>query len=118
MYFGVGAAKTLGPLLILSAVNRSSSRVVTEAAVIRTSSALWNWLENKQSIQTVPGAYDVDWELERGDKADISIRGRCILEKNPLRIGVRDTFGRIHWAPREDLKRVMREYVASKQKTA
>src|ERR1700741_2120689 len=34
----------------------------------------------------------------------------CILDRNPLRIGIRDTFGRNHWAPVKDLKKAHRDY--------
>ena len=38
----------------------------------------------------------------------------CVLDKKPRRIGIRDTFGRVSWVPRKDLKKVQREYGAEK----
>jgi hypothetical protein len=31
------------------------------------------------------------------------VNQNCLLDTKPVRIGVRDSFGRIHWAPKRDL---------------
>jgi hypothetical protein len=34
----------------------------------------------------------------------------CLLAETPKRIGISDSFGRMHWAPRRELKRAIRQY--------
>lgn len=51
-------------------------------------------------------------KLDVGEKNDylFSIDKECILEKGVTHIGMRDSFGRIHWAPKIHVKEVMNKY--------
>jgi hypothetical protein len=109
--------KVYGPDLELAVVNFGPGLLVVSAAVIKTQSAFWARLKNEISIESVE-AHDLGTELGKGQRTNIRVPNfnECILDKKPLRIGVRDTFGRIHWAPAKDLKRVQREYALGEPK--
>jgi hypothetical protein len=107
--------RVYGPDLELTVVNFGPGLMVVRAAVIRTQSTFWSWFKNEDSIESVE-AENLGAELEKGHKISIEVPNfnECILDKKPLRIGVRDTFGRIRWAPGKDLKKIQREYAKGK----
>jgi hypothetical protein len=97
------------PYLELTVVNFGPGLLVVTAAVMKTPAAV-------ESLE----AENLGTELEKGQRVSIVIpnSSECCLDKDSRRIGIRDTFGRIHWAPTKDLKRVKRDYIAGKQKPA
>jgi hypothetical protein len=56
-------------------------------------------------------------KLVIGQKTTFSIPivENFFMDQNPLRIGIRDSFNRIHWAPKEDLKETQRVYAEYKR---
>jgi hypothetical protein len=88
----------------------------TIAIIISIVALLWKTPAAVESLE----AENLGTELEKGQRVSIGIpnSSECCLDKDSRRIGIRDTFGRIHWALTKDLKRVKREYAAGKQKPA
>lgn len=108
-WWSLNSKKAWVPYLELTVVNFGPGLLVVSAAVMRTQSAVESlWAEH------------LGTELEKGQKVSIGIPNltECCLDKNPLRIGIRDSFGRVRWAPRKDLKRVQKEYALEKQKAS
>lgn len=107
LWWSLNSKKVWGPYLALRVVNFGPGLLVVTAAVIRIKSG------TKISVERVL-AEKLGTELEKGQLVNILIpnRDECILDKNPLAIGIRDSFGRVRWAPTEDLKRVQREHAA------
>src|SRR5271166_1163801 len=89
------------PYLELSVVNLGPGLVVVGAAVIKVGGL----------VERVP-AENLGTRLEKGERVVIMLPNakECVLDKKPRRIGIRDTFARVRWAPRKDLDQVQREY--------
>jgi hypothetical protein len=89
------------PYLELSVVNLGPGLMVVGAAVIKTGGTVERVL-----------AENLETRLEKGERIGIMLPNsdECVLDKKPSRIGIRDTFGRVRWVPRKDLKKVQREY--------
>ena len=104
--------------LWLSAVNLGPGEVTLEMPIVRTQPALLAWLKKEESLALVIHEYAVTSnsplpaKLAVTEKMRISfpIEENCILDRNPLRIGIRDTFGRNHWASVKNLKKALRDY--------
>jgi len=96
------------PDLDLAVVNFGPGLLVVRNAVIRTRPAFWSWLENDSSIELVL-AENLSAELEKGQRVIIQVPNlhECILDKRPFGIGIRDACGRIRWAPKGELKKVL-----------
>jgi hypothetical protein len=95
------------PYLELSVVNLGPGLVVVGAAVIKVGGTVERVL-----------AEHLGTRLEKGERIGIMLPNsdECVLDKKLRRIGIRDTFGRVRWAPRKDLDQVRREYVEGKAK--
>jgi hypothetical protein len=59
-----------------------------------------------------PYNFPPNHRMKVGDKIQLvfSYHQECFLAEKPKRVGIYDSFGRTHWAPRRDLKRALREY--------
>ena len=105
------------PFLELEATNHGPGEVVCSAAVAKIVS-----FPRSLFAEFPYGFIKPDWEhpycsrlpcrVTVGDKVLImfSYKQECLLAEMPKRIGISDTFGRMHWAPRRELKRAIRQY--------
>jgi hypothetical protein len=89
----------------LKVVNLGPGTAVVEAAVIKTRHATLTW----------QSAHIDKIEIKAGQRTILQIPRDSLLEDTkPLRIGIQDVFGRIHWAPRKNLENAQREYAEAK----
>jgi len=52
-------------------------------------------------------------KLDIGEKIDLIFPwDDCLCKKNPTHIGIADSFGRTHWAPKKQVKKVNKEWNA------
>jgi hypothetical protein len=114
------------PFLELSVVNLGPGDARVVAARARTRPFFLGWFD-KEPLPTVIHDYTdsrcarLPAKIAVGETIAITfpIAETCLLDKPLLRrIGVEDSFGRVHWAPRKDLKTARREYAALNQQLA
>jgi hypothetical protein len=104
--------------LWLDAVNLGPGEVTIEMAVVRTKPALLAWFKKEESVSLLvnESRYELNSRLPTklmvAKKMSVSfpLEKNCILDQNPLRIGVRDAYRRNHWAPAKDLEEAHRKY--------
>ena len=104
--------------LWLSAMNIGPGEVIIEMAVVRTQSALLAWFKKEESAKLMIHEHECEIDSKLPAKMPVAkkiflsfpVGEKCILDQNPLRIGVRDSFGRNHWASVKDLKKAHRKY--------
>jgi hypothetical protein len=106
--------------LKLSVVNLGPGHARVVAARARTRPFFLDWF-NKELLSTAihnykdPFCAKLPAKIAVAETIDITfpIAENCLLDTPHLRrIGVEDSFGRVHWAPRKDLERSKREYSA------
>ena len=104
--------------LWLSAVNIGPGEVIIEMAVVRMQPALLAWFKKEEGAKLVIHEHECEINSKLPAKMPVAkkiflsfpVGEKCILDQNPLRIGVRDSYGRNHWASIKDLKKAHREY--------
>lgn len=59
-----------------------------------------------------PAGDQLPVRLRVGDKTDVLFEYRedCFLREDPTHIGLRDSFGRIHWAPHQDVEEACSQF--------
>lgn len=105
------------PLLQLEATNHGPGEVVCSGAVAKTESFLRSLFAKFPYGFIVPDdkhpyCSRLPCRVAVGDTISIIFPydEECFLAKVPKRIGINDSFGRTHWAPRRELKRAHRQY--------
>jgi hypothetical protein len=99
-------------------VNLGPGDITLEMAVVRMQPALLAWLKKEEGLRLAVHEFknglnaQLPIKLAVAEKMMISfpIEENCILDQHPLRIGLRDTYGRAHWVPVKDLKKAQRDY--------
>jgi hypothetical protein len=109
-----GTHRARPPEYHLTVVNHGPGTATVEATVVKTRLAKLVWSWNSNDVHKVPQ------ELKPGQLTIITVSPTesLIEDTKPLRIGVQDAFGRVHWAPRKDLEKAKREYAQLKEKSA
>jgi hypothetical protein len=113
-----GNGEDLLEKMILSAVNYGPGKLRFAALVEIKNAPLWRrvfrrveyfvvtaeW--NSPYGTTLPSTIDVSEEL----KVVFPYDGECFLREPVTDVGIRDTFGRVHWAPRRDIERAVGQF--------
>lgn len=119
-----------GPFLWIKAVNKGPGPVVLRVIEFRAwpwhmrlfrSLRIW-WLVRWLYDGSLQGAIMHDWtnphgdqlpkKLEVGEQLDLPLPWdrNSGLSKNPSHVGIRDSFGRVHWAPSTQLKEIVKKW--------
>jgi hypothetical protein len=110
------------PYLCLSVVNMGPGEAIVQMAMLKRRVSRFG----KVSLATVIHNFNDPFCGRLPAKVDVSntiditfpIDQNCLLDVRPLRIGVRDSFGRIHWASKRDLIKAhhdLEEYKAGRR---
>jgi hypothetical protein len=107
------------PFLCLSLVNLGPGIVVCDMAYLRKRPA-WLGLFGVRTLATLmydyfdPRSFKPPFKLEVAQRAQLTfpITSDCFLDGSILKIGIRDSFGRMHWAPKNDISRARSELKA------
>jgi hypothetical protein len=105
------------PLLTLSATNYGPGQVTCEMASIKRSSIL-RWLTRRIVRANVVQDYKhpMCWKLpHRLNMAEhlqlvFGYDAKCFIRTLPTHVGIYDSFGRVHWAPRRQVKEAIARY--------
>jgi len=92
----------------LAISNRGPRATIMEAVKVRIRPAFWWWL-GKETLQSVTPLRmrTLPSRLEVAETMVLYLQvEECLLDANPLRIGVQDWLARMHWAPKKDLEKV------------
>jgi hypothetical protein len=100
------------PFLCLSMVNLGPGNVVCDMAYLRIRPP-WMRLFGIRTLATLiydysdPLSFKPPFKLEVAQRAQFTfpITPDCFLDRPVLKIGIRDSFGRMHWAPKSDISR-------------
>jgi hypothetical protein len=107
------------PMLRLEATNHGPGEVVCNGAVCKLKSlAFLRRLLGQHPYGFInpdfkhPHCFRLPSRIAVGDRIAIIFpyNRECFLSKNPKRIGVTDSFGRIHWTQRRELKNALKQY--------
>jgi hypothetical protein len=104
------------PFLCLSIVNLGPGNVVCGMAFLRKRPR-WMGLFGISTLAGLihdysdPLCFKPPFKLEVAQQAQLTfpITPDCFLDRPVLRIGIRDSFGRMHWAPKSDIDRARKE---------
>jgi hypothetical protein len=104
--------KTGEQFLSLSIVNFGPAPVTCEMPIARTK-PFFRRLMSETKVATLihdytnPMCAKPPFKLGVGEQAQVTfpIHARCFLDEELFRVGIRDSFGRIHWAPKKDVYR-------------
>lgn len=105
--------------LILSVTNHGPGLVKINMVSIRRTS-FWLKIVRKGDYAVItmlskfPYNAKLPVKLEVGDRVDLLLdyEKNCFLKENYTHIGIRDSFGRVHWANKKDLKMAYKSYHA------
>ena len=104
---------TTPPFLKLTVVNMGPGEAVVNMAMAkkRVSRFGRTWLGTANPNFNDPYCARLPAKIGVSETIGITfpIGQNCLLDESPLRIGVQDSFGRIHWAPRRDLVKSRRD---------
>jgi hypothetical protein len=101
----------------LRVINRGPWEIRIERVKARIRPAFC-WLFGKQTLTTVTPLRwnEIPCPLAVTDAMAVDLPANdCVLDCQPLRIGVEDWSGRKHWAPKEDLEEAQRNYARFKR---
>ncbi len=104
--------------LIISATNFGPGKIKCAMLFIKSSS-LWKKITKKTKLAvlihdyTDPLSGNFPCELDIGDGRDFLLKfdKDCFLSKDWTHIGIKDSFSRIHWAPRKHVKEAQKSYL-------
>jgi hypothetical protein len=94
-------------LMALSVINPGPGPVKCEYAVVRTGPA-WRGLFGRSAWRVLLEPWDSFYSGELPAVIEGTARlelvfPESLLDQNPYQIGVRDSYGRFHWAPKRDI---------------
>jgi hypothetical protein len=106
------------PFLELEATKHGPGEIVCKGAIAKTGSFLRLLFTEFPYGFIVPDhghplCSRLPRRIDVGDKVSIIFpyNQGCFLANLPKRIGISDSFGRTHWAPRRELKHAHRQYL-------
>lgn len=109
----IGPSGSFGdPFLALSIVNHGPGDIICGMPMIRRKP----WFQGvfgESTVETLiydytnPISFKPPFKLAVGEQAQVTfpITDKCFLDDPVFRIGIMDSFGRLHWAPRKDIHR-------------
>jgi hypothetical protein len=105
------------PFLMLSATNYGPGQVTCGTATIKVTSLLRR-LTRRAKIAVVlqdfrnPLCSKLPHRLNMAEETNLIFPydANCFLHVHPTHVGISDSFGRVHWAPRGDVKRTVTKY--------
>ena len=105
------------PFIELQATNHGPGEIVINGAVARRSSFLRSLFTECPYLFIVPDfkhpyCSKPSCRVAVGDKALIIFpyQQECFLAEKPKRVGVVDSYGRVHWASRRELRNALQQY--------
>jgi hypothetical protein len=105
------------PLLIISATNYGPGQVTCEMATIKKSSLFRILLRRVQHFAVIqdytnPLCFKLPNRMNMAEKINLVFPydRDCFLEARPTHVGVTDSFGRVHWAPRKQVREALAQY--------
>ena len=104
--------------LIISATNFGPGKITCTMIFIKSFS-LWKKITKKTELAllihdyTDPLSENLPCELDIGDGKNFMLKfdKDCFLSESCTHIGIQDSFGRIHWAPRKHVKEAQKSYL-------
>lgn len=98
------------PRVILSIVNHGPGRVKYNLLLMkRVSARLWDRVRRRNTKYFAIDKPTITGDLERGDRSD-HVLPFAIPTVDFTHLGVQDTFGRTHWAPKRDIRDLRKTY--------
>lgn len=110
--------QTIGTYIDVTGVNHGPGPITCESVFIKTS--LWRrWIKGKKKYGYVfpdsgnPFTGKLPTKLEVGEKVTVLFPhvANAFLAQKPTRVGFKDSFGRLHWAARKNLKQAIKDYL-------
>ena len=112
-----GSEVSKPPLLIISATNYGPGQTTCEMTMIKKSSLLRIPFRRVQRFvvmhdYTNPLCSKLPSRLNMAEKIDLVFPydRDCFLDSRPTHVGVCDSFGRVHWAPRRQVREALAQY--------
>ena len=106
----------------MSAVNLGPGSIICNGLLGRAKHFFQFWKEKKYFYviedYTNPLCTRFPKKLEVGESLTelFSLKKDAFLSLNPTHVGIRDTFGRMHWASRKSLKKTKKDFLKEFQK--
>lgn len=100
----------------ITATNHGPGAITCESIIARRR-ALFRWLKPRYFFvlrdYTNPLSAQLPKKLEVGDKITLLLpyKEKMVLAHRPTHLGIRDSFGRVHWADRVSLKEAVDTYL-------
>jgi hypothetical protein len=109
--------RRLGPFIDITGVNHGPGAITAEAAFIKL--PLWDRLKGKKKFGFILPDYTnqlsgkLPKRLEVGEKVTVLFpyNREAFLVMKPACVGLKDSFGRLHWATDKSLKQATKEYL-------
>jgi len=110
--------RTIGPFADITFVNHGPGHIIVESIWVHKKS-LWRWLFRKlrwafvMHDYTNPLSSNLPRKLEVGEKITLLFKceNKLFLATEPTHIGLKDSFGKIHWVNKKSLKIATKEYL-------
>jgi hypothetical protein len=112
----IQAGQTIGTFIDVTGVNYGPGPITCESVFIKNS--LWRrWIKGEKKYGYVvppanPFTGKLPAKLEVGEKVTMlfSHVANAFLAQKPTRVGFKDSFSRLHWATRKNLKQTIKDY--------
>lgn len=109
--------QTIGTYIDVTGVNHGPGPITCESVFTKTS--LWRrWIKGEKKYGYVfpdsanPFTDKLPKKLEVGEKVTMLFPhvANAFLAQKPARVGFKDSFGRLHWAAKKNLKQAIKDY--------
>ena len=108
--------RDLGSFIDVTGVNHGPGRITCESVFIKAS--IWQRLKGSKKYgfimtdHTNPLSGKLPKRLEVGEKITVLFPHvkDAFLARKPARVGLKDSFGRLHWATRKNINRAIKDY--------
>ena len=109
--------RNLGSFIDITGVKHGPGPITCESVFIKYS--LWQRLKGKKKYGFIMSDYNnplsgkLPKKLEVGEKITILNlhKENAFLADKPLRVGFKDSFGRLHWASKKNLRQAIKDYL-------
>ena len=110
-------SRNLGSFIDITGVNHGPGSITCESIFMKAS--LWQRLKGRKKYgfiitdYTNPLTDKLPKRLEVGEKVTVLLphTADAFLGQKPAHVGFKDSFGRLHWAPRKNLKQTIKDYL-------
>jgi hypothetical protein len=106
----IGQGIHQGPYIDVAGVNHGPGSIICEAIIMKNS--LWERLKKKKKYGFIQNNI-LPKKLEVGERVNVLLpyNNNAFLSLKPCRVGIKDSFGRLHWAMRKSLKQAIKQYL-------